>query len=157
MRVSHVIVGVSALVLAVAGPAGSTTAQPVVPVSVQARMVAADPVLAVVPTRLPLHYAFGGTRLDRESGTRYLRFVDRRFALDSTRVLMLTVHRFTGTCSAGKVKTLQMAGNRVYVGADGTTWRCLGPPAPVKATALAQRLPDVALGMVVASTRRVVR
>jgi hypothetical protein len=157
VRLARIIAGASVSMLAVAAHAGSATTQPAVPVAAQARMHATDPVLAVVPTRLPLHYAFGGTRLDRATGTRYLRFVDRRFPLDSTRVLMMTVRRFPGTCSAGKAKTLQMAGNRVYVGAVGTTWRCLGPPAPVKATATAQRLPDVALGMVVASMRRVSR
>jgi hypothetical protein len=60
------------------------------------------------------------------------------------------------SCPDGKTKTLQLDGNKVYW--DGTVaWRCVRTPAGrlVKMTATGPNLPDVALGIVVASGKRV--
>ena len=52
-------------------------------------------------------------------------------------------------CAAGKQKTLQMSGNRVY-SAGNRAWRCVGR-RELEAVDPSGRLPDVGLGYVVAS------
>lgn len=148
---------VAAAALVLAGVAGvADAAAPAVPAAAQARLVRTQPDLAAVPTRLPLRTVFVGWRFDAPSGRVIERFQDVRFPGDPRRALTLSVHRFGGVCAAGKARTLQMGGNRVYVDETGTTaWRCLTRPAVKVVATSGGALPDVGLGRVVASVRRV--
>jgi hypothetical protein len=144
------------LVLAVAPGAGTAASRtPAVPLAAQKRLVRSHPDLAAVPTRLPLRTTFVGWRYDPRTAVVVERFQDVRFPGDPEHALTLTVRRFAGACSAGKARTLQMGGNRVYVDATGeVAWRCLGPPA-IKVAGTGPSLPDVGLGRVLASVKRV--
>ena len=143
-----------AVVTSAVGVGTATAAPPAVPATAQARLVRAHPELAAVPTRLPLRTAFVGWRYDARTGTVVERFRDERFPGDATHALTVTVRRFAGTCATGKARTLQMGGNRVYVDATGTVvWRCLGQPG-IKVVGTGPSLPDVGLGRVVASVKR---
>jgi hypothetical protein len=71
----------------------------------------------------------------------------------------LTARRFGGTlasCGDGREKTLQMGGNKVYWDGE-VAWRCVrgADGRAVKLAASGPNLPDVALGRVVASGKRV--
>jgi hypothetical protein len=59
-------------------------------------------------------------------------------------------------CGDGREKTLQMGGNKVYSG-GGVVWRCIRTPrgSLVKVTVAGASLPDVALGRVAASAKRI--
>jgi hypothetical protein len=113
--------------------------------------------LAYVPTRAPFHYSYYSYRL--RDGRLTIRLVDRRYRLDGLNSVFFDVQRFRGTvasCATGKRKTMQLDGNKVYW--DGTVaWRCVRTPAGrlVKLTATGPNLPDSALGIVVASGKRV--
>jgi hypothetical protein len=114
--------------------------------------------LAYVPTRAPLHYSYYSYRL--RDGRLTIRLVDRRYRLDGLNSVFFDVQRFRGplaSCATGKRKTMQLDGNKVYW--DGiVAWRCVRTPAGhlVKLSATDPNLPDVALGIVVASGKRIV-
>ncbi len=79
-----------------------------------------------------------------------IRLVDPRYASAARHRITFTAKRFTGDCTAGKLKTMQLDGNKVYW--DGTNaWRCV---RGVKLSASGPNLPDVALGQVVASVKK---
>jgi hypothetical protein len=154
----------SALVLAAAVavaafiPASVTAAkpQPVVPEFIQKLVRAKAGTLAYVPTRVPFRYRYVGYGWRERVVT--IRVADRRFPLDGRHSLAFTARRFAGTlatCGAGRQKTLQMDGNKVYW--DGAVaWRCLRgrDGRLVRIAASGPNLPDVALGRVVASGKR---
>ena len=76
-------------------------------------------------------------------------------------MLRFTAEPFAGTlasCADGKQKTLQLDGNKVYWD-NAVAWRCVrGTDGKlVKLTASGPKLPDVALGIVVASGKRIAR
>jgi hypothetical protein len=87
------------------------------------------------------------------------RFDDRRYARNGKHALRFTAQPFTGTlasCADGKQKTLQLDGNKVYW--DGSVaWRCVhgANGRLVKLLAAGAKLPDSALGIVVASGKRI--
>ncbi len=88
-------------------------------------------------------YAWRGGRLT-------IRLVDPRYPNAAKHTVLFAAARYHGTCDAGKLKTLQLDGNRVYW--DGTTaWRCL---RGVKLSASGPNLPDVGLGRFVSLARR---
>jgi hypothetical protein len=136
--------------------ASGSAAQPVVPAFIQKLVRARSGVLAVVPTRVPFAYRYAAFRWNGRVLT--VTFADRRFPVDGRRSLTFTSQRFGGTlvsCGNGREKTLQMAGNKVFW--DGElAWRCVRGTNGrlVRVAASGPDLPDVALGLVVASAKR---
>ena len=158
----RILLALSVLSAVAALPAAAAT-EPVVPVFIQKvavqkagpARVRADP--RAVP--LPLH----GLHLAPGRATQLtFRFDDRRYPRNGKhRVCASRPSRFAGTlasCADGKQKTLQLDGNKVYW--DGAVaWRCVrgADGKLVKLTASGPKLPDVALGIVVASGKRIAR
>jgi hypothetical protein len=143
--------------LALAAPAAA--AAPAVPVSAQSQIRARAGLAAYVPTRLPFRYRFRAFAFDRSTGILAIRFADVRYlGTPHPRRLYFSVQRSTGTllqCGEGRQKTLQLDGNKVYSD-SGVTWRCQRTPRGplVKITVSGVSLPDVALGRVAASAKR---
>ena len=143
--------------LALAAPAAA--AAPVVPLAAQSQIRARAGVAAYVPTRLPFRYRFRAFAFNHSTGILAIRFADVRYLeTRHPRRLYLSVQRYTGTvaqCGAGRQKTLQLDGNKVYSD-SGVTWRCQRTPRGplVKITVSGVSLPDVALGRVAASAKR---
>jgi hypothetical protein len=155
VRLLPVLAALAALVLA--APAAASA--PVVPVSAQSQIRARAGVAAYAPTRLPFRYRYRAFGFNRSSGILTIRFADVRYVgTKHPRRLYFSVQRSTGTlaqCGEGRQKTLQLDGNKVYSDAD-VAWRCQRTPRGpiVKITASGPPLPDVALGRVVASAKR---
>jgi hypothetical protein len=130
---------------------------PVVPPFVQHLVQRKAGELAYVPTRKPFHYRYYSYTW--RDGRLTIRLVDRRYRLDALNSVFFSAQRFRGTlasCGTGRRKTMQLDGNQVYW--DGiVAWRCVRTPAGqlVKLSATDPNLPDVALGIVVASGHRV--
>ena len=130
---------------------------PVVPPFVQhlVRQRAGD--LAYVPTRAPFGYRYRA--YSWRDGRLTIRLVDPRYPNAARHTVLFGAQRFGGSlasCADGKTKTMQLDGNKVYW--DGTVaWRCVRTRAGrlAKLTAGGPNLPDVALGIVVASGKRV--
>ena len=151
------LLAVLALLLALGAAASSAGAatQPLVPPFIQGLVKARAGTLAYVPTRAPIGYRYssytwnGGTRVltirlaHRREPRRTISFTARRSAVPLAR------------CGEGRLKTLQLDGNKVYW--DGTTaWRCVRgrDGRPVRLSATGVGLTDVPLGIVVASGKR---
>lgn len=143
--------------LACGVPAAAASA-PVVPVFIQHLVRARAGSLAYAPTRAPASYRYLSYGW---SGTRHVltvRLHDRHYAASNARrTVTFTAARFAGplaACAAGKQKTIQYDGNRVYW--NGTTaWRCVaGTTGNVRLAATGPALPDVALALVVSSGKR---
>ncbi len=154
----RILLALSVLSAAAALPAAAAT-EPVVPVFIQKVAVQKAGPLAYAPTRLPFRYRYTGYTWRAASHQLSFRFDDRRFPLNGKHRVWFTSERFAGTltsCADGKQKTLQLDGNKVYWD-GGVAWRCVrGPDGKlVKLLASGPNLPDVALGIVVASGRRI--
>jgi hypothetical protein len=151
----------AALAIAAVLPASASAAKPkpVVPTFIQKLIRAKAGTLAYVPTRVPFGYRYVRYRWDAARRVLTITLADRRFPVDGRHSIEFTVTRFQGTlagCGGGREKTLQMGGNKVYW--DGTlAWRCVrgSDGRLVKIAATGPNLPDVALGRVVASGKRV--
>lgn len=134
-------------------------APPPVPAFVQGLLKSRAGGLAYVPTRVPFRYRYRSYGYDAAAGVLTVRFADSRFPQTGKHSFAFTVERFAGpfeSCGDGRVKSLQLDGNKVYW--DGTVaWRCQRAPDGriVKLAASGPSLPDVALGIVVASGKRV--
>jgi hypothetical protein len=145
-----------AFLLATFAPA---KAQPVVPPFIQRLVRAKAGALAYVPTRVPFGYRYVGYRWDAARRVLTIRLADRRFALDGRHSIAFTARRFGGalaSCGNGREKSLQMGGNKVFWDGE-TAWRCVrrSDGRLVKIAATGPNLPDVALGRVVASGKRI--
>jgi hypothetical protein len=113
--------------------------------------------LAYVRTRVPFRYRYVGYGWNGRVLT--IKVADRRFPSDGRHSLAFTARRFGGalaSCADGREMTLQMGGNKVYWDGE-VAWRCLlgRDGRLVRIAASGPNLPDVALGRVVASGRRV--
>lgn len=134
-------------------------ASPLVPASVQRSVRAKAGALASVPTRAPAGYRYLSYGWDPGERQLTIRLHDRHYAAtNANRTAELTAQRFAAplaACSAGKVKTIQYDGNKVYW--DGTTaWRCVhGTKGNVRLAATGPNLPDVALAQIVSSAKRI--
>jgi hypothetical protein len=133
--------------------------QPVVPPFIQKLVRTKAGPLAYVPTRVPLRYGYVRYRWDGARRVLTLSVADRRFPVDGRRSIAFTAQRFAGTlasCGNGREKTLQMGGNKVYWNGE-TAWRCVRgrDGRLVRIAAAGPNLPDVALGAVAASGKRV--
>jgi hypothetical protein len=139
--------------------AAAAAAVPAVPPFVQHLSAAKAGPLAYVPTRLPFRYRYTAYRWNAAARILSFRFDDGRFPRNGRHLLWFTSERFGGTlasCGDGRQKTLQLDGNRVYWNGQ-VAWRCLrgADGRPVKLLAAGPNLPDVALGIVVSSGKRV--
>lgn len=136
----------------------AATKNPLVPTFIQHLVQRKTTSLAYAPTRAPSGYRYlsytwnaGGKRLT-------IRLHDKHYATSNTRhTAVFTATPFAGAlagCSAGKQRTIQYAGNKVYW--DGTVaWRCVkGLHGNVKLAATGPTLPDVGLALVVSSAKR---
>ena len=154
-------VTLAAAVAAMSLSASARAATPAVPPFIQRLIEARAGDLAYVATRVPFRYRYRTYSWNPARQTLDIRFADARLPLDGRHTVVFTVRRFGGTvasCSEGRQKTLQLDGNKVYW--DGrVAWRCQRTSAGrlVRMSAAGPNLPDVALGIVVASGRRVAR
>ena len=141
------------------GPAATAAAagRPLVPSAAQARITAAAPTLAYVPTRLGFGYRYA--RWARSPGTVRIWFRSR-----AGKQILFTAAPLVGGCRAGFEKSFQLAGNKVYwAGTPGPqhAWRCVTGPTgrpvrlSVSTTQPPTRFADVGLGRVAASARRI--
>lgn len=134
---------------------------PPVPVAVQQAIVLRTPQLGFVPARVPTGYRYLKWRWAEQPGI--LRIWFRNEA--GKQVVFSSTWQYD-SCAAGKLKTFQMAGVKVYWGqgpADQEAWRCLSAPGTggvlVQLTASTTQPPttfaDVGLGRVAASAHKI--
>jgi hypothetical protein len=149
----------AALVAAACLSASASAAKPkpVVPTFIQQLVQAKAGALAYVPTRVPIGYRYAAYRWSGRVLT--ITLADRRFPVDGRHSIRFTAQRYRGSfasCGDGREKTLQMAGNKVYWDGE-VAWRCIRGTNGrlVRVAASGPNLPDVALGRVVASGKRV--
>jgi hypothetical protein len=151
------LVAVVAVLLLASASTAAAKSTPVVPPFIQQLAQAKAGVLAYVPTRVPFRYRYVGYGWNGR--VLEIKVADRRFPLDGRHSVAFTARRFRGTlasCGAGRERTLQMGGNKVYW--DGAVaWRCVRgwDGRLVRLAASGPNLPDVALGRVVASAKAV--
>jgi len=127
----------------------------VVPVSAQQAIVRRAGDLAFAPTRVPT-----GFRFVRWSYTASPQPVLRIWLRNRGSIeLTFVATRQRGDCTAGKEKTFQLAGNKVYwshTANEQRAWRCVGGVRLETATAVPPtRFADTGLGLVSTSARRV--
>lgn len=151
------VLAVLAVAALVPASLSAAKASPVVPPFIQNLVRAKAGGLAYVPTRVPFRYRYVGYGWRGQVLT--IKVADRRFPLDGRHSLAFTARRFNGTlasCGNGREKTLQMGGNKVFWDGE-VAWRCVRDRAGrrVRIAAAGPNLPDVALGRVVASGKRV--
>jgi hypothetical protein len=136
----------------------AATKTPLVPTFIQHLVERRAGALAYAPTRAPANYRYLSHTWNAGAKRLTLRLHDKHYAASNARhTVVFTATPFAGAlsaCSAGKQKTLQYAGNKVYW--NGTlAWRCVrGTHGNVKLAATGPALPDVGLALVVSSARR---
>jgi hypothetical protein len=135
---------------------GAVGATPLVPKTAQAQIAHKAPALAFAPTRIATGFRFAGWT---KPGV-----VRERFANKAGVEIVFIASPLRGACDTGKVKTFQLAGNKVYWGQtanDQRAWRCVrgtGGKMVRLAAATAQppsKFADVGLGTIVASAKRI--
>lgn len=147
----------AAVVLACCGTAAAART-PLVPAFVQHLVRAKAGALAYAPTRAPANWRYLAYRWDAPHRTLTIRLHDRHYARSNARrTATFTAAPFAGSlasCAAGRQKTIQYAGNRVYW--DGSiAWRCVrGANGSVKLAVAGAALPDVGLALIVSSAKR---
>ena len=144
--------------LLVAATAGAS-AKPVVPRTVQLRILHATPALAYAPTRT----AFGFRYVSWQKSPSNLEITFDNMAGWEIRFIAL---RTSGSCRTGMEKSFQLDGNKVYwshTGAEQMAWRCVTSPSgrQLRLVASSPQPPttwaDSGLGVIVASGRWVTR
>jgi hypothetical protein len=124
-----------------------------VPVPVQTQIVAKAPQLAYAPSRLAPGW--------RYSHWTHAGAVRIWFTNKAGREIVFVAARFAGDCRAGREKTFQLAGVKVYWGHtadEQEAWRCVSGVKLVAATSLPpDRFADVGLGRLAASGHRLRR
>ena len=117
----HVVRAIASAALALgasaSGSAGAVKPEPLVPVFVQKLVRSKAGSLAYVPTRAPFGYRYVRFRWDAERRVLTITLVDRRLPAGGRHSIVFTARRFAGTlatCGSGRLKTLQMGGNKVY-------------------------------------------
>jgi hypothetical protein len=136
----------------------AATKSPLVPTFIQHLVERKAGALAYAPTRAPANYRYLSYTWNAAAKRLTIRLHDKHYAASNAkRTAVFTATPFAGAlsaCSAGKQKTIQYAGNKVYW--DGTVaWRCVqGTRGNVKLAATGASLPDVGLALVVSSAKR---
>jgi hypothetical protein len=158
--VRRIVLAVSLLAALAAVPTVAVAAaKPIVPPFIQKLALRKAGPLAYTPTRVPFGYRYTGYTWLPASKQLTFRFDDRHYARNGKHALRFTAEPFAGTmasCANGKQKTLQLDGNKVYWD-GGVAWRCVrgSNGKLVKLLASGPNLPDSALGIVVASGKRI--
>jgi hypothetical protein len=143
------------VVLLSAGVPAAFAAGGPVPAGVQARIEAKAPAVAYVPTRMAIGFHYRSWSY----GADVLRI---RFRNARGWEIVFVAAPLRGSCVAGKEKSFQLAGNKVYwahTANEQQAWRCVRAPSGrmVRLVAASPQPPttfaDVGLGAVVASGR----
>jgi hypothetical protein len=146
-------IGAAALALA----ASARAATPLVPPFVQSLVRTKAGELAYVPTSAPVGYRYLSYGWRSGANALTIRLNHHNYPPNGKHAIVFRVTPFggpLGDCPSGKVKTMQLRGNKVYW--DGAAaWRCVRTPDGVvlRESASGPNLPDVALGRVVASAK----
>ena len=150
------IIAVGVVAAACAASAAAAT-QPLVPTFSQRAIAAKHPALAYVPSRI-----FGSYRYFRwtySGGALHIFFRDR-----AKHEIVFVAGFRTRPCTAGREKTFQQAGNKVYWAQSANeqqAWRCVtgANGRTVQLTAATSQPPtqfaDVGLGRIAASAHRI--
>jgi hypothetical protein len=147
-----------AALCAVPALAAATRKTPLVPTFVQHLVERKAGTLAYAPTRAPANYRYLSYTWNAAAKRLTIRLHDRHYAASNAKhTAVFTAAPFAGAlsaCSAGKQRTIQYAGNKVYW--DGVVaWRCVrGTHGNVRLAATGAALPDVGLALVVSSAKR---
>jgi hypothetical protein len=138
-------------VAAAAGASAAAAATPVVPLFTQHQIAKTVPGLAYVPARLAL-----GWRYERWTHNGPLRIF---FANKAGREIVFVASHFTGDCRAGKQKSFQLDGVKVWwaqTAANQQAWRCVnGMKLTVESSLTPHQFADVGLGIIAASGHRI--
>ena len=125
-----------------------------VPVTVQHQIAANAPLVAYAPARLDPRWRY--ERWSHGGGAVRIWFANR-----AGQEIVFVAAPFKGDCTAGREKTFQLAGVKVYWGhraEEQQAWRCVNGTKLVGATSLSpERFADVGLGRLVASGHRLRR
>jgi hypothetical protein len=126
-------------------------ATPPVPVSAQHAIAKRAPLYAYVPARVGNGYRYAGWT--SSSGVRII------FRNAAGRTIVFSASRQHGVCSAGREKTFQLAGNKVYWSQSATgqqAWRCVGAVRLAASTTLPPtKFADVGLGRIASSGHKI--
>jgi hypothetical protein len=142
---------------AVALVSAAQAAVPAVPVATQAQIARARPSLAYTPTRMLIGFRFRSWRTGPAA-------VYERFTNKAGWEITFVATPLRGTCRAGKVKSFQLDGNKVYWSRtvnEQQAWRCVRNRSGVWVRLVAaspqppSKLADTGLGRVVASAKRI--
>ena len=109
---------------AVALVSAAQAATPVVPVATQARIAKVRPSLAYAPTRMLIGFRFRSWRTGPAA-------VYERFTNKAGWEITFVAAPLRGTCRAGRSKTFQLDGNKVYWSQtrnEQQAWRCVREP-----------------------------
>jgi hypothetical protein len=140
------------LVVAVTASSAGAATQPIVPAFTQHQIAKRAPALAYVPARIFTGYRY--YRWTFAGGT--LRIWFRNKAQNEIVFVAAKQH---GSCPAGKEKTFQMGGNKVYWSQSANeqqAWRCVNGVRLVAATPQPPtQFADVGLGTVAASGHKI--
>jgi hypothetical protein len=134
---------------------------PPVPVLVQQAIARRTPQLAYAPTRIPIGYRYLKWRWAQGDGALRIWFRNK----GGKEIVFISTWQY-GACAAGREKTFQLAGNKVYWGhraEEQQAWRCVKLPSDasvkIQLTAATPQPPtqfaDVGLGRVAASARKI--
>ena len=148
------LLALSALCLAAAAAAAAAATAPVVPLRSQQAIQKRIPRYAYVPARVPT-----GFRYYRWATTQTPQALSIWFRDRARREITFVAAARTRPCEAGKEKTFQLDGVKVYWGHTATeqeAWRCIGDVRLTAATPLPPtRFSDSGLGRVAASGHRI--
>ena len=142
--------------LAAAAVAGAA-ANPVVPRTVQLRILHTKPALAYAPTRMALGFHYVSWQ---KSPSNMMITFDNKAGWEIRFIAVPT----SGSCRTGMEKSFQLDGNKVYwshTGVEQMAWRCVTDPSGRQVRLVASSpqprttFADVGLGRVVASGRRI--
>ncbi len=132
--------------------AAVAAAQPIVPAFTQHQIAKRAPRLAYVPARVATGYRY--SRWTYSGGVLRIWFRNK-----AQREIVFVAAKQHGPCTAGREKTFQMAGNKVYwahTANEQQAWRCVGG---VRLVAASPQPPtefaDVGLGRVAASGHKI--
>jgi hypothetical protein len=140
-----------------AAAAAGASAKPVVPRTVQLRMLHTTPALAYAPTRMALGFHYVSWQRSPSN-------LEVTFDSKSGWEIRFVALGQTGPCRTGMEKSFQLDGNKVYwshTGAEQQAWRCVTGPQgrQLRLVASSPQPPtlfaDVGLGRVVASGKRI--
>jgi hypothetical protein len=122
-----------------------------VPAPVQQQIAQKAPLVAYAPARLAV-----GWHYERWTHQGPLRIF---FANKAGQKVVFVASPFKGNCRAGRTKSFQLAGNKVYWSQTATgqqAWRCVNGMKLAATTSLPpNRFADVGLGRMAASGRRI--